>query len=64
MRFQLLLILFSLVGSVVLADDNLDELKTIQKIELLGGKITRDEELQGSPVVGISFNESKRFNGR
>ena len=63
MRFQFALIaVIVLAASLVIADDNLDEAKAIQKIELLGGKIERDETLAGRPVTGVEFQGTKRFN--
>ena len=63
MRFQSAFIAIAvLTASLVIADDNLDESKAIQKIELLGGRITRDETLPGQPVVGADFQGSERFN--
>ena len=53
-----------LAASTVVADDNLDDSKAIQKIELLGGKITRDEALPGSPVVEIDLRDSSRFGDK
>ena len=44
------------------ADDNSDESKAVAKIELLGGKVTRDDTVPESPVVGADFRDSKRFN--
>ena len=49
---------------LVIADGNFDEAKMIEKIELLGGKVTRDETLLGHPVVGISFFQSSRLNDK
>jgi Leucine-rich repeat (LRR) protein len=63
MRFQSALIVVAvLVASMVIAEDNLDEAKVIQKIELLGGKVTRDDTLPGRPVIGIDFQRSERFS--
>ena len=62
MRFHLLTILVLLVGGVVFADDSLDETAAVAKIELLGGKVTRDETLPGNPVTEIDFRESTKFN--
>ena len=64
MCFQLLLIFFVMVWDVVPADDNLDESTAIKKIELLGGKITRDESLPGRRVVGVDLHRSNRFNDK
>ena len=55
MRFQSAFIaVVVLTASLVIADD-LDESKAIEKIELLGGKVTRDDALPGNPVVEVSF---------
>jgi internalin A len=65
MRFQSALIaLVVLTASMVIADEILDESKAIAKIELLGGKVTRDEALPGRPVIEVDFHRSKRFNDR
>ena len=62
MRFQLLMIFFVMVVGVVFADDNLDESKAIEKIELLGGKVMRDETLPSRPVIVVDFRASKKFS--
>lgn len=41
-----------------------DDAKTIEKIDLLRGKIVRDEKRPGRPVVALSFNESHRFSDK
>ena len=65
MRFQSALIPVAvLTASLVIADDSLDESKSIEKIELLGGKVERDDKLPGRPVVGIVFLGSKKFSGK
>src|SRR5580692_5727000 len=56
-----------LAARIILADDNLDESKAIEKIELLGGKVARDESLPGHPVIAVSFalaypSDNNRFN--
>ena len=55
MRFQSAFVAV-LAALQLIADESLDETKTIQKIELLGGRVRRDEALPGSPVVGSSFD--------
>jgi formylglycine-generating enzyme required for sulfatase activity len=60
--FLFLMILSQVNVAFVLAEEELDETKAIAKIELLGGKVERDETLPGHPVVGISFKNSKLFN--
>ena len=65
MRFQSAFIaVVILAASLVVADDNLDEAKAIKKIELLGGKVTRDEMLPGRPVIGVDLYGSKKFNDK
>ncbi len=51
-------------ASLAMAEDNLDEFKTIEKIELLGGSIERDETLPDRPVIGIRFSTKSRFNDK
>ena len=53
MRYQFALIFIVMVGGVVVADDNLEESKAIEKIELLGGKACRDHNQPDMPVVTI-----------
>jgi hypothetical protein len=62
MRLRFFHVFFALIGSVVLAEDGSNEFKTIAKIELLGGHVTRDESLPGNPVVEVCFKKNKRFN--
>lgn len=52
------------VSNAVAVDDPLDGGKTVEKIELLGGKVRRDEALPGNPVIGIDFTGSKKINDR
>ncbi len=63
MRVQLLLLITVAVLSagVVVAQEASDEASAIKKIELLGGKVERDDTLPKRPVIGISFQESKRL---
>lgn len=50
-------------GSVI--DQNVtEEPKVIEKIKLLGGKITKDANLPGDPVIGVDFEGSRRFNDK
>src|SRR3954462_3404784 len=66
MRAQLLLLLVlpAFSSQLVIAEDTSDESKTIAKIELLGGKVERDDNLPGHPVVGVSLEGSTRFDDR
>ncbi len=66
MRFQSAFIAVAvLAASLGVADDNLDESKAIQKIEMLRGSVKRDETLPGRPVVRVTFfRRSKHFSGR
>jgi len=50
--------------SVARADDNAEESKAVEKIELLGGKVTRDDNLPGRPVIGIDLQGSKKINDK
>ena len=61
----LFVVILGLTTSTAIADEeNLDEFKAIEKIELLGGKIRRDDTLPGRPVVEVNFKENKRFSYR
>ena len=67
MRYLSVLVLvaaFHLCHRTVVATDRQDEPKAIAKIELLGGKVTRDDKLPGCPVIGIDFQESKRLSDK
>ena len=57
-QFVLLLAFVCLASSVAVADDSSDVDRTIAKIELLGGEVTRDDTLPGRPVTGVDFQES------
>src|SRR5258707_1010544 len=63
MRAQLLLLftVVALSGRGVIADD---DSKAIHKIELLGGKVERDDKLPDHPVVGVSFATKNKFNDK
>ena len=65
MRFHRLMIAAVIVmtASMVMADDS-DESHAVWKIELLGGKVKRDETLPGRPVIAIDFRGSKKFNNK
>jgi hypothetical protein len=66
MRTQrlLLLILAVLFSRVVVAQDTSIESKVIEKVELLGGHVEMNDKLPGSPIVGISFEGSQRFDDK
>lgn len=55
-------LIVGLIANPVIADQELDELKLISKIELLGGKVTREETPLGRPVVEVDFEASKRVS--
>jgi len=59
-----LLAVVGIAARIVNAVDEVDEAKAIAKIELLSGKIERDEKLPGRPVIGVSFEGSERFTDR
>lgn len=65
-RHILLLILaaLSLTTTASNADEDSDESKVVAKVELLGGRVTRDESLPGNPVIGVDFRKSKRLNNK
>lgn len=44
------------------AQQDANETALVEKIELLGGKIERDESLPDRPVIGVSFARSTRFS--
>jgi hypothetical protein len=57
------LLVVSLLGAtIVAADDRSDESQAIAKIEMLGGKVTRDESSPGRPMIGVSFQVSNKFD--
>jgi len=61
MRVQyLLLVAAVLMATLVIGEEASDESQAISKIELLGGKVTRDDKLPGRPVTGIDFVEVQR----
>ena len=45
-------------------DGGTDESKVIEKIELRGGKIERDESQPDRPAIGIVFSTTSRFNDK
>ena len=61
-HLMLVSVIVALTSTVIVADDKFDESKTIHKIELLGGSVTRDDTLPGRPVIGVDFRRSNRFN--
>ena len=63
MRFQFALIVIAVLAApLVVADDHSVESNAIAKIELLGGRVTRDETLPSRPVIAVEFQENMRFN--
>ena len=48
----------------ILAEDSSDESKAIAKIELVGGKITRNDELDDRPVIGIDLQGCTKANDK
>lgn len=61
----LLAVILGLMTSFAVAEEeNLDESKAMEKIKLLGGKISRDDKLPGRPVVEVSFKQNKKFSYR
>ena len=42
-----------------IAYDNSDEFKAISKVELLGGKVRREDNLPGRPVMEVIFQGSQ-----
>ena len=67
MRLRFAFVAVTIAATMVFAEEVLDESKAIEKIELLGGKVTRDDTLPGRPVNGVDFRQSapganKRFN--
>src|SRR4051794_10449338 len=66
MRSQIIL-LFAVAGiseSILIGQEEINESSAIEKIELLGGRIERDETLPDRPVVSVSFNATNRFNDK
>ena len=61
-HFSLLAVSVVLTANFEFADDNSDESKAIEKIELLGGKVTRDEKLPGRPAIRVSLSLHDNLN--
>lgn len=55
------LILAVVLGVAETADEQIDESAAIAKIELLGGKVTKDDSLLAQPVIEIDLRGSQRF---
>lgn len=51
-----------LTAAILAADNASDEHRAVQKLELMGATITRDETLPARPVTGIDFQGSEKFN--
>ena len=51
-----------LAATAVVADQTSDESNEIAKVELLGGKVMRNEALRERPSICIDFQGSKRFS--
>lgn len=64
MYCRLLGILIISTAGVVCAEDSFDESLAVTKIELLGGRLTRNDKLPGKPVVGIKFGQESRFGDK
>ena len=62
-NYHFLFTVVAFSAGVVIADDA-DESKFIEKVELLGGTVERDDNLPNRPVVGVSFIRSQRFNDK
>ena len=62
--FLLLLTMMSLAISNSFAQDSETESKSVEKIELLGGKVERATDQPDQPIVGVSFAGNSRFNDR
>jgi len=60
-RLFLLLTFLLTPLSALLADDQSDDSAALTKIELLGGKLTRDDAVAGRPVTAISFAGSQKI---
>jgi hypothetical protein len=58
---QATLIFAILIGMADSTEEQVDESPSIAKIELLGGKVTRDETLLARPVIEIDLRGSQRF---
>jgi hypothetical protein len=46
---------------ILVGDARADEAATVNRIESLGGKVTRDKNQSGNPVIGVSF-KTPRFS--
>src|ERR1700680_3790805 len=53
-----------LMASVVVAEEKSDEAKAIESIELLGGRVERDDKLPNRPVIGVDFRGRKRVTDK
>ncbi len=65
MRALYVFIAFAMLPNVICAaEDSSGESQAIEKIELLGGKVTMDEKLPRRPVICVDFRESKQFSDK
>ena len=65
MRVLLLFAIAMLMTSAaVVAHEPLDEARAIEKLELLGAEVTRDDQLPERPVIEIDFQRSPRVNDK
>ena len=60
-HFLLIVAIVGVTANVIDAEENADESKTVAKIELLGGRITRDDTMSDRPVVGIDFRVNEKI---
>jgi internalin A len=64
LRVQFLLLIVAAVvnGRIVIAQDRPDEATAVEKIELLGGKVIRNDKLPRRPVIEVSMRASQKLN--
>ena len=64
MRVLLCAIAMLTACPALVAHEPLDEARAIEKLELLGANVTRDDQLPERPVIEIDFQRSPRVNDK
>src|SRR4029079_9252810 len=62
MHFHQTALVWAILATTVgISADNSDEQKAVAKLELLGGKVVREDATPGSPVIEVTFEQNNRF---